>query len=449
MTSAVIDLEAESVPTAMTQAVAKKVLESGQNAFLTGPPGAGKSWLVRSFVADARKTRKVAITASTGIAGTHIGGMTLHSWAGLGVRESYSRRDIADIADKPWVSVRVRNADILVIDEVSMLHPATFEAADAVCKKVRKSMEPFGGLQVVLCGDFFQLPPVSKDGLADFIYGSESWEDLDLAVLYLSEQFRQSDDRLLEILNAIRAGEVAESHFEQLQTRMHADLPKGVVLTRLHTHNVNVDRVNAIELGRIKEEASRYRMTSTGPEKLVAAMRSSALAPEVLDLKVGAAVMFVKNNINEGYINGTLGKVIGFEEDQPKVLTDRGAKLVVEAQTWETEDVRGKKVASITQLPLRLAWAISVHKSQGMSLTAAEIDLSRAFVEGLGYVALSRVTTMAGIRLLGLNQQALAVSDDARRIDLELRQASDDVLNGVQRAKRAKKGGTVTAAALF
>jgi ATP-dependent exoDNAse (exonuclease V) alpha subunit len=446
MTAGTIDLTDDAVPTAMTQSVAKKVMQSGQNCFLTGPPGAGKSWLVRAFVEEARKTQKVAITASTGIAGTHIGGMTLHSFAGLGVRETYGRREINEIAEKPWVSVRIRNADVLIIDEVSMLHPATFEAADAVCKKVRRSTEPFGGLQVVLCGDFFQLPPVSKDGLADFIYGSDSWEDLDLAVLYLSEQFRQSDDELLEILHAIRDGEVNTSHVQRLQTRMNAELPQEVVPTRLHTHNVNVDRVNAVELGRIKGKSERYRMISSGPEKLVAAMRNSCLAPDVLDLKIGAAVMFVKNNVTDGYINGTLGTVIGFDKERrPMVKTDRGAVIAVEAQTWETDDIRGKKVASLSQLPLRLAWAISVHKSQGMSLTAAEIDLSNAFVEGLGYVALSRVTTMDGIRLLGLNERALRVSDDARRIDAELQTASQDVLRGVVRKRKTK----VTADSLF
>jgi ATP-dependent exoDNAse (exonuclease V) alpha subunit len=298
----------------------------------------------------------------------------------------------------------------------------------------------------VLCCDFFQLPPFSKDGLADFIYGSAVWDDLDLAVLYLSEQFRQSDDRLIEILHAIRDGEVNTLHVEQLQSRMHASLAEGVVPTRLHTHNINVDRVNAVELARITGPSERYQMISSGPEKLVAAMRSSCLAPEVLDLKVGAAVMFVKNNITDGYINGTLGTVLGFDDERrPLVKTDRGAVISVESQTWETEDIRGKKVASLVQLPLRLAWAISVHKSQGMSLAAAEMDLSKAFVEGLGYVALSRVTTLDGIRLLGLNDRALMVSDDARRIDQELQHASRDVLHGVARQRKSK----VTAESLF
>lgn len=428
-----------SVNGLMTQKVAKQVLDSGRSAFLTGPPGAGKSYLVKQFVDDARRTKTVAVTASTGIAGTHIGGTTLHSWAGLGVRDNYSPKVIEDIAGKPWVAKRVRDADVLIIDEVSMLHRTTFEAADAVCRSVKRNDLAFGGMQVVLCGDFYQLPPVTKGAVAEFIYGCETWEELDPAILYLGEQFRQSDDSLLEILHAMRDGELSQQHLEVLSGRINGSLDDGVVPTRLHTHNVNVDAVNQAELSKLQSAATRYRMTTYGPEKLVEPLRKSCLAPEVLDLKIGAAVMFVKNNLSEGYINGTLGTVIDFDNNMPKVRTDRGVEIVVQPQTWDSEDARGKVVASLRQLPLRLAWAISVHKSQGMSLSAAEIDLSRAFVEGLGYVALSRVTALAGIRLLGLNAQALAVSSTARGIDKELRDASAVVLRELRQEKSKRK----------
>lgn len=411
----------------MTQDEALEVLRSGRNAFLTGAPGAGKSWLLRKFVTEARKERTVAITASTGIAGTHIGGMTLHSWAGLGVRDEYTAKDIDTIADKAWVANRVRTADVLVIDEVSMLHPQTFRAADLVCRKVRRDRSPFGGLQVVLCGDFFQLPPVSRDGDPGFAFGTESWDELDVAVLYLSTQFRQSDDVLSAVLGGIRAGDVSSDGIDALRGRMHAKLREGIVPTRLHTHNVDVDRVNAEQLAGLRGKVHRFEMVTSGPKPLVEALRNSCLASPTFELKEGAAVMFVKNNANEGYVNGTLGTVVGFEGEHPKVRTDKGVEIVVEPQSWATEDAKGRKLAQLTQVPLRLAWAISVHKSQGMSLSAAEIDLSRTFVEGLGYVALSRVTTLDGIRLLGMHPRALAVSERALAIDVELRRRCEEV----------------------
>lgn len=409
----------------MFQPDALSRLESGRNAFVTGPAGTGKTYLLREFIASAiRQGRKVAVTASTGIAATHLEGKTLHSFAGLGIRDSFSEKDIAQIAKRHYVADAIRKADVLVIDEVSMLHPATFDAADRVCKRATGNSAPFGGMQVVLCGDFFQLPPVSNTP-TEFIYGSSTWDEVCPEILYLDEQYRQTDTSLFRLLTSMRYGDISDEYFDALKSRMYAELDAEVNPTRLHTHNKNVDYINAKQLATLHGRDKSYDMRLAGDEKIAESLAKGCLAPKALTLKQGAAVMFVKNGYNDGYVNGTLGTVVDFSKDgSPIVETDRGTRIVAEPQKWEFKDVEEKTLASITQIPLRLAWAITVHKSQGMSLSAAEIDLSSAFVAGLGYVALSRVTAMDGIRLLGLNAQALRVSPQAQAIDEALRSAS-------------------------
>ena len=201
------------------------------------------------------------------------------------------------------------------------------------------------------------------------------------------------------------------------------DVPAYVYPTRLYTHNVDVDSINNEELRIIGGGARGYNMVSVGAEALVMALKKSCLAHERLVLKKKAKVMFVKNNYVEGYVNGTLGEVVDFENGFPIVETAGWRKIVVRPEEWKIEE-DGEVKARIKQIPLRLAWAITIHKSQGMSLDAAVIDLSKSFVRGMGYVALSRVRTLNGIRLVGINDDALKVSDEVLEFDKKLRKMS-------------------------
>ncbi|HWB34099.1 MAG TPA: PIF1 family ATP-dependent DNA helicase [Candidatus Paceibacterota bacterium] len=446
----------------MSQEEALTILKTGANVFLTGEPGSGKTYTVNAYVAWLREHGiEPAITASTGIAATHIGGYTIHSWSGIGIKKHLSSYDLDRITQNEKVVGRVRSAKILIIDEISMLSAATFSMVEAVCREVRGNHQPFGGLQVLLVGDFFQLPPVvsrednnEETGLfsgskgleiepvaehersesevrgsvsnpsTQFAFSSSAWKSLNPLVCYLEEQHRQEDDDFLNILGAIRSGDIDETHREMLASRRKTRAEAGV--TQLFSHNADVNQINDQELAKISEVARVFSMTSRGPDRLVDALKRGCLSPESLALKVGARVMFTKNDVaGRSYVNGTLGTVTDFSQTgYPVVKTHSGKSLVVEPAEWQIVD-QGRVLAQITQLPLRLAWAMTVHKSQGMSLDAAHMDLRQAFEYGQGYVALSRVRTLSGLSLAGLNERALEVHPEITEKDRELRAASD------------------------
>lgn len=422
----------------MTQAEALSILKTGANVFLTGEPGSGKTHTINQYVQWLRSCGiEPSITASTGIAATHIGGLTIHSWSGIGVRRDLTKYDLDRIRMNRNVVRRVVNTRILIIDEVSMLSARTLSMVDAVCREMRRSSSPFGGLQVVLVGDFFQLPPINKresdedqesftpaSPKEQFSFCASVWDALVPSVCYLSEQHRQEDAIFLEFLSAIRKNGIAESHKALLRTR-YAPKPKSGI-TQLYSHNANVNEINSEELGRLPGETKTFEMESRGPEKLVAALKRGCLSPETLSLKVGARVMFTKNDIMlHRYVNGTLGMIIGFSKENgfPTVKTNAGRTLYAEPDEWHIED-SGRVLARIIQIPLRLAWAMTVHKSQGMSLDAAHMDLSDTFEYGQGYVALSRVRTLAGLSLAGLNVRALEVHPEILAKDAEFRMQS-------------------------
>ncbi|MDQ5971177.1 MAG: ATP-dependent helicase [Patescibacteria group bacterium] len=412
----------------MTQNEALTILKTGANVFLTGEPGAGKTHTINAYVKYLRAQGiEPAITASTGIAATHIGGMTIHSWSGIGIRDKLDQYELDKIASNEYVAKRIGKTRVLIIDEISMLSPATLTIIEAVCREVKQTNEPFGGMQIVLVGDFFQLPPIVKNSFTNtddinqdsffeeeevgiFAYQSQAWKKLSPIICYLTEQHRQDDDMYLSILSAIRANSVNIDHINKINERQVKLGDTHDNITRLFSHNIDVDRINNNELIKINSDQSTHVMQSSGKEKLVSVLIKGCLSPEKLLLKRGAVVMFTKNNIKDGYVNGTLGEVVDFDSNTryPIVRTNNGKTIRVEPTDWVVED-NGKIKAQITQIPLRLAWAITVHKSQGMSLDAAVMDLSQVFEYGQGYVALSRVRRLSGLHLLGINEQALKV----------------------------------------
>lgn len=417
----------------MTQEDALSILKTGVNVFLTGEPGAGKTHTINQFKEWARnKGKRIAVTASTGIAATHIDGKTIHSWASMGIKEVITDRDIENIMTKAYAVRQMIAADILVIDEISMLSGKTLDNIDRILRHVRGTSltgEAFGGLQVILVGDFFQLPPVIKGSkAADFAFNSEAWQEAHLTVCYLTEQHRQEDEKFLEVLTAMRAGNVTPEHTRMLRGTIGS--AKGKKVTKLFTHNANVDIINNNELQKIATPARTFVMETEGLDFIVETLKKSCLSPERLTLKIGAEVMFTRNNFDKDtnrviYVNGTQGVVVGFSNELPIVETKAGKRITAEHAEWAIEHNDGKSAARIRQVPLRLAWALTVHKSQGMSLDAASMDLSGAFEYGQGYVALSRVRSLAGLSLEGLNAKALLMHPEVVEKDKEFRQLSD------------------------
>jgi len=411
----------------MRQKQALTIMMSGANVFLTGAPGAGKTYVLNQFVDRAQRAgKRLAVTASTGIAASHIGGTTIHSWSGLGILDNLGADDLKRLGGSDRLVKRYNSVDVLVIDEVSMLHGTRLDMVNQLAKLLRANDEPFGGLQVILVGDLFQLPPISRGSdTLDFIHLCNAWAELNLRICYLTEQHRQQgNDGLLQFLEAMRSGEVSEAQGSLLQDRINQVPGSDTVVTRLYAHNLDVDAINQRHLSALAGKSRWFEMHTKGSRAKLEQLAKGLLAPETLELKIGAEVMFVANNFAEGYVNGSRGQVIDFDEDDtPAVRLLNGRTIYVEPHSWSlSED--GKIRAEITQLPLRLAWAITIHKSQGMSLDAAEIDLSKAFTPGMGYVALSRVRSLQGLYLQGINRMALVMHPQIHALDGELRQDS-------------------------
>lgn len=412
----------------MKQKTAFEILKTGRNVFLTGSAGTGKTHLLNCYIQYLRERDiEPAIAAPTGIAASHIGGMTIHSFFGIGKRDFIDDYFLDFLTQKEFLYKRFAKLKVLIIDEVSMASPEIFASMDKILRAFKYSDDPFGGIQLILSGDFFQLPPISnKEKKIKFAWQSQCWREADLKVCYLEEKFRQSDGVLINILDEIRSGLISESSLRALRSCYRKKLRGGFEPAKLYTHNKDVDRINQRELEALPSKEKIFQSRNKGSKKNIEKILNSSLVAEELRLKKEALVIFIKNNYEAGYINGTLGKVVGFSKTTgaPIVKTFCGRRIEAEAEDWDFENEKGEIKAVVSQIPLRLAWALTVHKSQGMTLDAAEIDLSKTFEAGQGYVALSRIKSIEGLRLMGLNEVALQVDELVTEKDKEMKKIS-------------------------
>lgn len=297
----------------------------------------------------------------------------------------------------------------MAIDEISMLSRYTFELLDNLLKIIRGNEYTFGGIQLILFGDFFQLPPVNNP---DFCFESDSWKEADIKVIELKESFRQQDNNFLTLLNNIRWGYRKKEDIALLKERYLAKCENKIIHpTILTTHNAYAEKTNLEFLINITKKEKTFEAEYKGKKEKIELLRKNCIAPDELHLKIGAQVMMLRNTYaKDGIINGSIGIVTSFspKKEYPIVEFQNGTEIVIPPEVWEIEKfdtISGQLVveAEMTQIPLRLAWAMTIHKSQGMTLDCAECDLKDVFTEGQVYVALSRVRNLESLYIKSFN----------------------------------------------
>ena len=397
------------------QSLALNLLKQGRNVLVTGPGGSGKSLLVNVVVDAFRKMgKKVGVTSTTGQSAHLIGGSTLHSFLGISLgdmsRNTLFERIISNSKKKKnWIET-----DLLVIDETSMLDPMLFEKLDSLAKKIRRIDRPFGGIQLLLAGDFYQLPVVNSD---KFVFEAECWTECINEIVVLTDIKRQSDGEFRDILNRLRIGNGTRDDFEYLKRlgeKEESDM--NIRPTKIFCMNEHADIVNAKELAAISTaNVYVYNMQISKPKLVTRDVTKKCNAVKTLKLCEGAEVLLLVNLDQEGgLINGSRGTVVYFTKQlRPVVRFINGKTRAIDYNTWEINE-DGRVIAAVTQIPLRLAYAITIHKSQGMTLESASIDLSGVFEYGQAYVALSRVRDPVNLIVKNVSSKSFRVHPKAR-----------------------------------
>lgn len=418
------------------QRIAIARVQEGRNAFITGPAGTGKSSVTTEIIRQRINDRSLKVCATTGVAalnlrdklaatfGQHVDTSTIYRWSGIGIGPkdgqpfeqylNYMRcRGFAWNAARQ----RIRATKTLIIDEVSMLPARTMSFIDYVCREIRDTpREPFGGIQVIAVGDFLQLPPVAKTGKYDWAFQAPLWHELDFANVSLRTVHRQDEPEFVSLLNQFREGRVTKDGAAALKARV-ARFPKSRIL-RLFTHNTQVDKWNSYQLGAIDDHEAAFDAEGTGPAEEVEWLQKNLVTPTHLTIKRGARVMVTANlrdpNRQDALLaaNGDIGTVRDWTHDCITIDLDNGRAIDVEPHEWQFDPTSDKPTGTFRQFPLRLAWACTIHKSQGLTLDEALVDIRAAREPGQAYVAISRVRSMAGLHLKDYFQ-GMFVSSDA------------------------------------
>lgn len=428
------------------QRAALQVALEGVSFFFTGSAGTGKSFLLKEMITQLRRKHRegIFVTASTGVAACNIGGVTLHGFAGVGLANGSAESLASQVANAKWTLARWRSAKVLVVDEVSMLEAEFFDKMEKVARIVRDSHLPFGGIQIILCGDFLQLPPVVKGRDHKFCFQADCWSSVIKRTIILQQVFRQADEQFVGILNQIRVGRLSPEARRILEGRLlgpastatakqpepdsagesegeaSGEKEKEIVATRLYSHRRNVDAENVKCLQDINTESHTFYAEDEGTNPYLKQLQQNCPAPYELELKVGAQVILLKNlDFENELVNGARGLVVEFrkpdrserekerdkafaKQEYPDVLFANGHRRILTPEQFSVE-VGGSVKASRKQVPLGLAWALSIHKSQGMTISKVELHLGNVFEYGQAYVALSRATSLEGLRLLSFN----------------------------------------------
>ncbi len=398
------------------QLKAVELLDSNENVFLTGHAGTGKSFVLNHY--QRQLQQPLPILASTGAAAVLIDGRTFHGYFGLGIMEGGLQRTIKKAVGNNRVRARLRNDFAVIIDEISMIHPDAFEAANQIAKIVRESDAPFGGLRLIVVGDFLQLPPITPyNQSVQWLFNMDLWKALEFKEIYLKETMRTDEKDFINILNCIREGCVTD----EVETFLNSRLKKieedfnGTVLfgRRNQAESYNIKKLSQIESAEVLYETE----VKVAPkvQKTKESLLSLSPLPKLLKLKKGALVMLRKNDPDLKFVNGSLARVDRLLEQEVKVTLLSGVKVNLSKEEFHILDPDGRKMATITNFPISLAWASTIHKSQGASIDCIHVDLRNLWECGQAYVALSRARSPENLYIEGWATKSIKADQNAVR----------------------------------